>query len=73
MGALPIKQERFYLDVRMLLLVVCFQLSAENILGNVTVDDVTDEEVRCTETLLRVLLSAWTSDLFLIFDSYKQQ
>lgn len=49
----------------MLLLVVCFQLSTENILGNVTADDVTDEEVRCTETLLlRVLLLAWTSGLF---------
>lgn len=29
----------------MLLLVVCFQLSAENILGNVTADDVTGSQV----------------------------
>lgn len=44
-----------------------------NIVGNVSADDVTDEEVRCTEALLlRVLLPAWMSDL-LILGSLKPQ
>lgn len=43
-----------------------------NIVGNVRADDVTDEEVRCTEALLRVLLPAWMSDL-LIFGSLTPQ
>lgn len=54
----------------MLISLVCFQLSAENIVGNVTVGDVTDEEVRCTEALLpRVLPSACKSHIFSDIDS----
>lgn len=50
-----------YLDVCMLLLVVCFQFSEDNIRGNVTTDDVTDAEVRCRKTHLRILLY-WRSE-----------